>query len=198
MAREVTEATPRKLVSLGEGRVIEMKEEVTGTPPVPQEPKKPKAPRKVRKNTKKPPTRSSAFKRKIVELPGFNEWAARTHNQITQFLGKPGFKSRTRFGIPDGMTKKQSDKAWAKAREQVKEDMANLAKAGLVGSDDDLVKEATEATLLVMRGPMNQDMALRAARQILDFYKSRPVTKTETTVNAAEAWLASLAEKDNG
>lgn len=182
----------RKLVSIGEGKVIDL-----GDLEKPQAPKsKPKPNRKLNKKTKRARRKQGMGTPNFADKPkGFQEWRNLRLAQVAKFYNKIGFRTsggRTRFGIPDGMTARQATLAWAKARERAKIDMANLENAGLL-PDDEIVKEATEATLVVMRSPMNQDMQLRAARQILDFYKTKPVTKSETTVNAAEAWLASLA-----
>jgi hypothetical protein len=190
----------RKLVNIGDGRVIEMKEEVAvkAAPPKPKKDpslkkrKKPGKPTK-RKNTAKARFLQKGLNRMKETVPGFAEWCLLQRLETHRFFNKPGLTERRRFGTPNGMTPRQAAWHWGEAKRKAKDDMATLEKAGLL-PDDELVREATEYTLTIMRGPMNQDMGLRAARQILEWYKSKPVSRSETTINAAEAFLAGLAE----
>ena len=54
--------------------------------------------------------------------------------------------------------------------------------------------EAMTGALTVLRNPNSQQTKLAAAKLLLDFSKTKPVAKSEVSINAAEAWLASLAD----
>jgi len=131
--------------------------------------------------------------RKSREIPGYHEWWKERCRQIQQFFNKPGGPVRRRFGVPDGMRREDAEVIWAEARRKAKIDMANIKK---VQPDmDERAEEALLSTLEVMRSPMNQTVQLAAARQVLEWTKAKPATKSEMTVNAAEAWLASIADE---
>lgn len=149
--------------------------------------------KKVEKEYRTSKVRNSLSDKK-TRIPGFAEWLSHRAMEMAQFRNKPGFASFRRMNTPDGMRKQDAVLAWAEARRKAQIHMANLKKAGLL-PEDDLVQKATLATLEIMESPMNQDMKLKAARQLLEWFKAKPVAKSEVTVNAAEAWLASIAEE---
>jgi hypothetical protein len=99
-----------------------------------------------------------------------------------------------RFGVPDGMRKKQAEQLNQVAAESAKETMADLKKAGVLNGEDPRSEEALEAAIKVMRKPGDKKVQLAAARLVLDFTKSKPATKTEMTVNKAEEWLKAITE----
>ena len=105
-------------------------------------------------------------------------------------------RANNRWGVPDGMTREQAAPIWEASRQRAKEDMAKLQEAGVINPDDTNANEAMQNALEVMRSPMNQDMRLKAAKLVLEYTKAKPVSKSEVTVNAAEAWLASLIDGD--
>jgi len=198
----------KKVIPTNEGRLIEITEgELKASPPAPAKKKggkKPKSPRKKAKTDHNKP--KGAWKRpdmsadhpthrKSREIVGYREWYQERCRQIIQFFNKPGGPVRRRFGVPDGMRREDAEPLWAEARRKAKIDMENLKAAG-VELADERAEEALEATLVVMRAPMNQQMQLAAARQILEWTKAKPAAKSEMTVNAAEAWLASLATEE--
>jgi len=197
--------TEKRLVDIGEGRIVEMTELGEAPPssaPVRKAPKQSKGSRAGKrkksasawntKETGKHQGRNPGPRKKIQTVPGFADWFLMRKQQDNQYL--IANKSKSRFGIPDGMRKEEAMAAWAEARRKAQIHMANLKKVGLL-PEDELIVKATQATLEVMESPLNQDMKLKAARQLLDFYKPKPVSKSEVTVNAAEAWLASIAEE---
>ncbi|MBB4039102.1 hypothetical protein GGR34_000737 [Microvirga flocculans] len=193
----------KRLVNIGEGRIIEMAEG-EGKKPSPK-PRKPRAKKPGPKRAKRKKSQSKwGIKQpgkgrgrhvgtsvKMALIPGYREWWNLRQKQNSEYM----IGSRSRLGVPDGMRKAEALKAWAEARRKAEIHMANMKKAGLL-PDDEIVQKATQATLEILEGPMNQDMKLKAARQLLDFYKAKPASKSEVTVNAAEAWLASLAEAE--
>jgi hypothetical protein len=126
-------------------------------------------------------------------IPGYSSWVQMRVAQMAQFRNKLGFPDWRRTNIPNGMTKAASKRAWAEAKRKAKIDMDNLERAGLL-NDDDIAREATEVTLTIMRSPVNADMKLKAATQLLNFYKAKPVSKSEMKLDAAEAWLAAIAQ----
>lgn len=196
-----------KLVDIGDGRIIEMLEPGEEPPALPA-----KRPRIANPGTKpgRKKTSEPRYKRKTDDeaigrrgrtgqerrhVPGYVEWLSLRSMEMAQFRNKPGFSSWKRSNVPDGMRKEDAEKAWEEARRKARIDMANLKKAGVVDETDARAEEALLATLEVMRSPMNQDHKLKAARQVLEWTKAKPVAKSEVTVNAAEAWLASIADQ---
>lgn len=102
--------------------------------------------------------------------------------------GKPG-----RFGVPDGMRKKQADPLNQAALQSAKDTMAKLKQAGVIDDADAQAQEALESALTVMRKPGDKKVQLAAARLVLEYTKSKPASKVEATVNKAEEWLAAIA-----
>jgi hypothetical protein len=93
----------------------------------------------------------------------------------------------SRFGIPDGMRKWESDIEWNFARMYAKEVTKIMVDNGTI--EDPKVEEAFKAAVEVLHSPMTQTIKLQAARLILDFCKAKPVQKSEVTVATAEDWL---------
>jgi len=197
-----------RVVPTSEGRMIEVMEgELRAPSPEPTPAKKTTKPRKPRKKAESDHNKSKgAWKRpdlkedhpvhkKSREIPGYREWYRERMRQIQQFFNKPGGPVRRRRGVPDGMRREEAEKLWAEARRKAKIDMENIKK--VMPDLNESAAEALETTLTIMRSPMNQDMQLKAARQVLEWTMAKPVNKTEMTVNAAEAWLAQIAEEAN-
>jgi hypothetical protein len=131
------------------------------------------------------------------EVPGYREWLQYRVAQMAQFRNKLGFPDWKRTGTPPGMNKTEVARMWTLAQGKAKKDMAVLEKAGLL-PDDEIAREATEATLKVMRATkVDPKTRLAAAGQLLAYYKVKPVTKTETKLDAAEAFLAAIAKDEN-
>lgn len=90
------------------------------------------------------------------------------------------------------MRKEDAEPLWVQAKQQAKKDLKNLMEKFPDQFENDIVKEAVEATLECLRSPLNNDLKLRAARQILEWFKAKPVAKADITVNKAVDFLASL------
>ena len=200
------------VIPFGDGRLIEYDEGALRLPPP-----EPPAPKKKRtKSTHKrkvvrskavtlrgfkykcrPPSapppgkgRTSEEQLALSAIPGYDEWRERRRQQVVPAKGAGGLP----LGRANFMTAEQSDRQWALARKQARKDMENIkAKLDLSAA----AEEALEATLVTMRSPMNQQVKLAAAKLVLDFTMAKPVSKSEVSVNAAEAWLASIG-KDTG
>ncbi len=99
-----------------------------------------------------------------------------------------------RFGIPNGMNKKQAKFFWRQARFEAALTMNKLEKAGVLDDADEMSREALKEALAIMRMPIQQKDRLAAARLVLDFTKAKPAQRTELTVNKAEEWLAAVTE----
>jgi hypothetical protein len=198
--------TDKRQIDIGDGRIVEMTEVGDGppdlTPVVKPRHKNPGQNAGKRKKTKHQATfkdsprgvhklGKSAWTEKM-KIPGYREWLIGRRRVVEKlFLTKP----KCRKGVPDGMRREEAEQMWVIAKKKAKEDMAKLEKAGLIDPTDEHAREAMQSTLEVMRSPMNQQIRLQAARQVLEWTRAKPATKTEMTVNAAEAWLASLAEE---
>lgn len=198
----------KRQINIGDGRIVEMTEVGDGPPDLtPVSKPRHKNPGKnagKRKKTKHQATfknspkgvhklGKSAWDDKMT-IPGYREWLIGRRRVVEKlFLTKP----KTRKGVPDGMRREEAEQMWIEARKKAKEDMAKLEKAGLIDPADEQASEAMQATLEVMRSPMNQQIRLQAARQVLEWTKAKPASKQEMTINAAEAWLASLADGED-
>ena len=75
--------------------------------------------------------------------------------------------------------------------------MSELEKAGVLDDADTQAREALETTLLIMRAPGDKKVQLSAARQVLEWTKAKPASKSDITVNKAEAWLASITDTND-
>jgi hypothetical protein len=196
---------PKKVIPVGDGRTAEITVgELFAPPPAPPVSnkgvraglrKKATSKHYTYKGTKPFPTLANGSKemnRRREVVPGYAEWLRERMREIQQFFNKPGGPTRKRGGVPDGMRREEAEAIWAEARRRARIDMDNIKK---VDPDiDERAEEAMLSTLEVMRSPMNQQIKLAAARQVLEWTKAKPAAKQEVTVNAAEAWLAKIAE----
>lgn len=101
-----------------------------------------------------------------------------------------------RTGIPTGMRRDEADREWYFARMYAKEVTRIMVDKEII-PDDERVTKAFSSAVEVLESPMNQGVKLQAARLILDFLKSKPVSKSEVSVSNAEDWLAQVIA-DNG
>jgi hypothetical protein len=161
-----------------------------------------KKPRKKRRKRSPRPTRyRGRLKRPGVVAAQKALWAdpvwkaAMMEKRRLAGIAKRGFSSR--FGVPDGMRKAEAEKLNALAKESAKQTMSELEKAGVLDDADAQAKEALETTIEIMRKPGDKKVQLAAARQVLEWTKAKPATKTDLTVNKAEAWLAEISEKND-
>lgn len=185
------------VIHIGEGKHIEIEEGALHKPPPP--PKKRKIPKKYeelrRTQMRGPATKTKVagdnhwFRRRIKEIPGYQEWLSIRTTEMLVGIRKPrGWKP----GQAKGLLKEEAEEAWKIAKEKAEIHMANIKK--VINVEDERAEKAMLATLEILESPMNQQLRLAAARQILEWTRAKPAAKSEVTVNAAEAWLASIAE----
>ena len=93
--------------------------------------------------------------------------------------------------VPDGFTKQTIEPIRAKAKEEAKKVVAIMTDE----NENSHAKEALEAAVEILRTPGQTRDRLTAARLVLDFTKSKPVSKQEVTVGKAEAFLSSLLDE---
>lgn len=196
-----------KIVNIGDGRFIEMpKEGPKASPKAPPKSKKGAARKKATTSAKTGNVKkrtlhhTRAGQEAPQEIPGHAEWVAMRKAQMAPFQTNAfrmllGLAPKSRFGVPDGMRADEAQKIQQIARERALKDVQNMKDAGVLDPNDERAEEALVATLEVMRGPMNQQTKLAAARQVLEWTKAKPAAKTEMTVNAAEAWLSEIAKE---
>jgi len=106
-----------------------------------------------------------------------------------------GIGSRT--GIPDGMRKPEADRLNAEAKESAANTMSELREAGVLNGEDPRAEEALEFSIQLMRAPGSKDFRLKAAKQVLEYTKTKPATKINATVDTAEAWLKAVTAQND-
>jgi hypothetical protein len=121
-------------------------------------------------------------------LVGYRELVEFRQGRYMKFIarGRP-------FGHTRGLNKHELKIAHDAAREQAKKDMEQIKKNIDM---TEAAEEALEGAITVLRQPASQQVKLAAAKLVLEFTKSKPVAKSEVSVNKAEEWLASLAADD--
>ncbi len=102
-----------------------------------------------------------------------------------------------RVGIPNGMTRESAQRKWNKHAKSAKKTVEAMEKNGVFKDDDSASKEAMEFNITVMRGGYAIRERLAAASKILEYTKTKPVAKSEVTVNKAEEWLAAVSATEN-
>lgn len=102
-------------------------------------------------------------------------------------------KRWSRRGIFDGMTREESEASWARARESANRTVDKMIEKGILESDDDLAADALRESVTIMRSDSNTVTRLKAARQVLEWTKAKPESKSKVTVQTAEDWLAAIA-----
>ena len=184
-----------RIIHIGDGKHIEIDEGALHRPPPPDTRKmwqrrgyhfKPTMPKKTYSRTIK-----GGMGEKSRTIPGFREWLGFRHRQTYGLSPNTGRRLGQQFGV----SRKETEELWKQARKQVKKDMDNIKKSGI--ELDEAGEEALTTTLELMRGPGDPRLKLAAARQVLEWSRSKPATSTNVTVNAAEQWLASLAEEND-
>lgn len=132
--------------------------------------------------------------RENERIPGSHDYFCLRKTQIvSQFFNHPGFPSNSRAGVPDGMTKAQANEIWDRAREQARKDMEIIKT--VFPTTDAIVEEATMMLLTNLRGPTDDSIKLSSAKVLLEFYKEKPKSKRDVTVNTFESWVESLEDK---
>ena len=97
-------------------------------------------------------------------------------------------------GVPDGYRKETIEPL----REQAKKDAEKVVKimSKEYNIEDEYQKEALTTAVEVMRLVGETRERLAAARLVLDFTKSKPVSKSDVSISRAEDFLASLLQED--
>lgn len=182
------------LIHIGDGRYVVSTEGALRPPPPPRV--KQTATKKA-KEWHPPPLREPGHLRDTkknehalysAKIPGYREYKL----FVMRMAGKYGFAG-FKPGQVEGYNLRQLAELKKEARKRVEQDMANIKKHLNL---PDLADEALEGALTVLREPGTQSMKLSAAKLILEFTKSKPVAKSEVSVNKAEEWLATLANDD--
>jgi hypothetical protein len=157
-----------------------------------------------RKHRKKsPPRKKTELKRPEVSLRMKRLWADPTWRaagleRLAKVSRESAAKGQRRFGVYDGMRRAEAEVINQKAAVKAKEIVAKMKTKGIVDEDiDPRAEQALTAAVQVLETPTNQQTKLAAARLLLDFLKSKPTSKQEVTVNAAEQWLAAIAEDND-
>ena len=111
--------------------------------------------------------------------------------QMLQVRENKGGRPR---GTPDGYTAE----AIAPIRLQAKKDAERIVKIMAKENeiDDEHAIEALKTSVEIMREPGQTRDRLTAARMVLDFTKTKPISKSEVTIGKAEAFLESLLADD--
>ncbi len=130
------------------------------------------------------------LRRRAKSQVGYKEWWQFKNDIISKYADRG-----RRFGEGPGIRRGRAGylNGWAKRR--VKRDMENIKKA--IPGLDEIAEQALEGALEILHGANNQQTKLAAAKLLLEFTKSKPVAKSEVSVQNAEAWLAAIAEDDD-
>ncbi|QOT71606.1 hypothetical protein H5V43_16320 [Sphingobium fuliginis] len=141
----------------------------------------------------------------IVTKPkgaAWGPWAKMTPEERTAYAKDLAAKSAAlrkprgspRLGKPKHLTNAQFDAAVEAQRPVVAKIMKKMAQRGELPDDSDAV-EALERVLLVLRSPVPVADRTAAARVILDFTKTKPTARTESTLKTAEDYLDEMARE---
>lgn len=85
-----------------------------------------------------------------------------------------------------------------KADETAKKAIRIMAEKNIWVADNDVAEKAMETAISVMESAVGTtDTKLKAAKVILEFTQTKPVTKNETTLKSAEAFLEALMSEEN-
>lgn len=184
----------------------------------------PKKPRKRSKRNGKSKVKSPAYSNRLKELWADPEWRAATIAK--QKAGLARLKETdpekcSRFGVPDGMRRKQADKLWAKARKKADRLHAMMVEDGTVAAltdmervqlttdtgkpldkyvdvpttDEQKASLALKTAMVMVLSPLsNAQTKLAATRTILEYTKKKPAQATDLNVTSAEAWLAQVVK----
>lgn len=111
----------------------------------------------------------------------------------------------SRYNVPDGMTRKQANKAWAQTKRKVSKFIEMMKDDNILpdviipNSDEAKAEAALRETCLIAFGPGAKPQKLQALRTILEYTKAKPESKSKVTLNKSEDFLAAIAnEIENG
>lgn len=119
-----------------------------------------------------------------------------------------------RTGIPNGKTRKQAEKLWAKARGyadrfiQIMTDKgelpadedffldADLEKHAIPNTEEGMAKAGLREVFILAIGPSEQKTKIAALNTLLAYTKSKPESKSKLTLSKAEDFLNEIAGDD--
>ena len=90
--------------------------------------------------------------------------------------------------MPDGYTRERIEPVRAAIKEEAKRIVNKMSQDYNI--EDEYAKTALETAVEVMRCPGDNRERVAAARLVLDFTKSKPVSKNELAISKAEDFLA--------
>ena len=108
---------------------------------------------------------------------------------------KPKKNSGRPRGVPDGYSREQIEPIRATVKAEAKRIVQKMSQDYNI--EDDYAKAALETAVEVMRVPGDNRERVAAARLVLDFCKSKPVSKNELAISKAEDFLAGLLTDDD-
>lgn len=108
-------------------------------------------------------------------------------------------ENRVEPGTPKGMTKAAWNAQWGAAKAKAGKLLEEMEKLGLIDNSAPIDTDEGRANAalgyaiaVVITDQLPVKDRLAAAKIVLDFTKAKPATKSEVTVNAAEAFLAGI------
>ena len=113
-----------------------------------------------------------------------------------QWSTKPRKNAGRPRGVPDGYSREQIEPIRTKIKDEAKRIVMKMSQDYNI--EDEYAKTALETAVEVMRCPGDNRERVAAARLVLDFTKSKPVSKNELAISKAEDFLAGLLEEENG
>jgi hypothetical protein len=111
-----------------------------------------------------------------------------------QWSTKPRKNAGRPKGVPDGFRKHQIEPIRDAAKKEAKKAVKIMAEKFNI--EDEYAKQALEAAVEIVQVPGETRERLAAARLVLDFTRSKPVSKSEVSIGKAEEFLSSLLEED--
>lgn len=84
----------------------------------------------------------------------------------------------------------------AEASKKAERAIEIMAEKKIWEADNDVAAKAMKAAIEILETPGEHRNRLAAAKTILDFTQTRPVTKSETTLKTAEEFLASIMDDE--
>ncbi len=111
-----------------------------------------------------------------------------------QWSTKPRKNPGRPKGVPDGYRATEIGPLRAKAKKEAKQLVDIMTDKYDI--EDEYAKEALTTAVEVMRVPGETRERLAAARLVLDYTKSKPISKSEVSIGKAEEFLAGLLDDD--
>ena len=123
------------------------------------------------------------------------QWQINNPEAFRAMIERRSKNAGRKKGCFDGMTLAQSQEATAKAKAEAKIIVEYLMKNDPT-LEEQYAKEAMETVVELMRTPGDKQSRLAAAKTLLEYTKAKPSTKSEVTINKAEAFLEEVLRKE--